>query len=225
MEQVAVVHGAERCGAHQRREHRHACFLRQGHGGYEVAGGHIADQGEDLVFVNELGRLLGLVRIVVRHQLQRAPVHAAGLVDLVERQRNARLVVHPEILGRAGEHGRLAYLDAGVRHAGFGGQCTVNHAQGCGARHCRHGGAAVHTGPSSHSSHPPKSHETLLTSKAGVAPHCRAPATLSAGLVVLRNPLGVARPSARPSRTRLLHATAVAAPNQTLTRSHSYTLR
>jgi hypothetical protein len=97
-------------------EHRHAGLLGQRRGGDQVAGGHIADQGEDLVVLDQaavFSAVRGLVGVVERDQLQPAPVHAAG-VDLLEGQQDAGLVVDAEILGRPAEDGRLAQPQAVV---------------------------------------------------------------------------------------------------------------
>jgi hypothetical protein len=94
---VAVEH-AHRIGAGEGREEGHAVLLDRGQRRARERRAGVAEEGEHAGLLHQLLRVLvgarHLVHVVERHQLDPAPVHAAGLVHLPEvRQRAVADVV------------------------------------------------------------------------------------------------------------------------------------
>ncbi len=83
------------------------CFERIGQGNRRGRGTHIADDAEHLILLVELlhgfGGACRLVAVVDRDELDLSPMHAAGVVDDVERGLDAKLHLAAQLLGRPRE--------------------------------------------------------------------------------------------------------------------------
>ena len=121
VDHVAEVRIAQEGGARERSDERHLRLGGDRLHSHRRRGPHLADQGEDLVVLDQtvgiLDRLVGLVAVVVGDQLQPAAIDPACGVGLPDGREEPR--THTETQGRRGprQNGRLAEHDAVVVHA------------------------------------------------------------------------------------------------------------
>ena len=106
---------AQEGGAGERPDEGHVRFGRDREGRLRRGRADLADQGEDPVLVDQApgvrDRPLRLVAVVVGHELEPAPVHAAGGIRFGEGREDALAHAEPQSRRRSREGGRLAERD------------------------------------------------------------------------------------------------------------------
>ena len=130
-------------GARERPDERHVRLGRDRLSSARRRGAHFANQGEDLVVLDQmvgiLDRPLRLVAVVVGDQLEPAAIDPARGVGLPKGREDP--LTHAETQGRRGpvESGRLAKHDPVVEHAWLRVRgARQDHARGEPERKCSH---------------------------------------------------------------------------------------